>query len=270
MLRFFRGFAKSWFGPLIMGVLVIAFGILGGGVRDVLRGHIANAVVQAGDRTVTEAQFQKMFNRNQQAYLAKTGQPYPLEDAIRQGADASMVQDLASQTAYAEMLSRSGIRPSDDVVALEVRRQAESGTSPELAQVFDAVTGKFKPDMLKLLLGNNGMSIDDFQRELADSVADQDFGSALHEGFQTPRIYAALQGALLLESRDITYFVIPEASVPSPPKPTDAQLNALITQFRDRLMLPERRKLTIVRFSAKAIAPTLTVDVDTAARHGRG
>jgi peptidyl-prolyl cis-trans isomerase D len=243
-----------------MGVLVIAFGILGGGVRDVLRGHIANAVVQAGDRTVTEAQFQKMFNRNQEAYLQKTGQPYPLEEAIRQGADQSMLQDLASQTAYFEMLSRSGIRPSDDVVATEVRRQAESGNSPELAQVFDSVTGKFKPELLRQLLGNNGITIDEFQRELADSIADQDFGSAARQGFETPRIYAAIQAALLLESRDVTYFVIPATSVPVPPKPTDDQLKALIEQFRDRLMLPERRKLTVVHFSAKALAPTMPVD----------
>ncbi|HEX3920422.1 MAG TPA: peptidyl-prolyl cis-trans isomerase [Caulobacteraceae bacterium] len=260
MLRFFRGFAKSWFGPLIMGVLVIAFGILGGGVRDVLRGHIANAVVQAGDRSVTSDEFRKMFNRNQEAYLAKTGQPYPLEDAIRQGADQAMVQDLASQTAYAEMLARSGIRPSDDVVATEIRRQAESGNSPELAQVFDAVTGKFKPEQLQRLLADNGITINDFQRELADSTADQDFTSALHEGFQIPRIYAALQGALLLESRDITYFVIPAKSIPVPPKPTDDQLNALIAKLHDQLMLPERRKLTVVRFSAKALAPTMPVD----------
>ena len=54
--------------------------------------------------------------------------------------------------------------------------------------------------------------------------------------------------------------MIPESSVPVPPKPTDAQLVALMQQNRERLMLPERRKLTIVRFSAKALAPTLTVD----------
>jgi peptidyl-prolyl cis-trans isomerase D len=34
----------------------------------------------------------------------------------------------------------------------------------------------------------------------------------------------------------------------------------MIQQYRDRLMLPERRVLTIVRFSAKAIAPTMPVD----------
>ena len=261
MLRLFRAFAKSWFGPVIMGLLVLAFGILGaGGVRSVLSGHIAQAVVQAGSHTVTEPQFQKMFERNRQAYEERTGQAYPLEEALKEGADKGMLQDLAQQTAYLEMLSQSGIKPSDDVVATELRRQAESGESPELARVFDSVTGRFKPELLEQLLRTNGVTVEEFQRELADSIADQEFGSAARQGFEPPRIYAAVQAALLMETRDVTFFVIPAASIPPPPPPTDAQLNALIQQFRDRLMLPERRKLTVVRFSAKALAPTMPVD----------
>ena len=261
MLRLFRAFAKSWFGPAIMGLLVIAFGFLGsGGIRSMFGGPISNAVVSAGSRVVTPNQFQKMFQRNEQAYQQRTGQPFPLEQALTEGADKGMLQDLAAQTAYFEMLSRSGIRPSDDVVAIELRRQAESGQAAGLAQIFDSVTGKFRPDGLRQLLGNNGISMAEFQRELADSIADADFASAFHEGFQTPRIYAAIQAALLMESRDVTYFVIPAASVPVPPKPTDAQLLALMQQYREKLTLPERRKLTVVRFSAKAVAPTLTID----------
>ncbi len=34
-------------------------------------------------------------------------------------------------------------------------------------------------------------------------------------GFAPPRIYAAVEAALVLESRDVTYFVIPVASVPT-------------------------------------------------------
>jgi peptidyl-prolyl cis-trans isomerase D len=261
MLRLFRAFAKSWFGPAIMGLLVIAFGFLGsGGIRSMFGGPISNAVVSAGSRVVTPNQFQKMFQRNEEAYQQRTGQAFPLEQALTEGADKGMLQDLAAQTAYFEMLSRSGIRPSDDVVAIELRRQAESGQAAGLAQIFDSVTGKFRPDGLRQLLANNGISMSEFQRELADSIADSDFASAVREGYQTPRIYAAIQAALLLESRDVTYFVIPAASVPVPPQPTDAQLIALMQQHREQLTLPERRKLTIVRFSAKALAPTLTVD----------
>ena len=262
MLRLFRAFAKSWFGPAIMGLLVIAFGFLGsGGIRSMFGGGpISDAVVQAGSRVVTPNQFQKLFQRQEQAYQQRTGQTFPLEQALAEGADKGMLQELASQTAYFEMLSRSGLRPTDDVVAIELRRQAESGQASGLAQIFDSMTGKFRPDGLRMLLQNNGITMPEFQRELSDSIADGDFGAAIHEGYEIPRIYAAIQAALLLESRDVTYFVIPAGSVPIPAKPTDAQLITLMQQNRERLMLPERRKLTIVRISAKAIAPTLTVD----------
>jgi peptidyl-prolyl cis-trans isomerase D len=260
MLRYFRAFTKSWFGPAIMGAILVALTFLGtSGVRNILGGRIANAVVSAGSRQVTATEFQKMFQRNEETYQARTGQSFPLEQAVHEGADKSMLQQLAEQTAYSEMLSQSGIRPSDDVVAQELKRQAESGKAPGLAQLFDAVTGKFRPEMLQPLLQNNGISLEQFQRQLADEIADNDFQGAMAGGFTPPRIYAAIEGALALESRDVTYFVIPEAGLPTP-KPTDAQLTVLMQQHKDQLMLPERRRFTVVRFSAKALAPTLTVD----------
>ncbi|MGH6972159.1 MAG: SurA N-terminal domain-containing protein, partial [Caulobacteraceae bacterium] len=117
MLRFFYNLSKSWIGPLIMGVLLVAFGILGSGwASNIFGGHIANAVVQAGSHVVTQAQFQKMFDRNEEDYQKRTGQTYPIEEAVKEGADRSMVQQLATQSAYLEMLTQSGIRPTDEVV----------------------------------------------------------------------------------------------------------------------------------------------------------
>jgi peptidyl-prolyl cis-trans isomerase D len=261
MLRFFSGLAKSWVGPVIMGILLVALGVLGSGsVRSLFGGRIENAVVQAGGRAITPAEFQKMFQRNAQTYQERTGQAFPLEEVVRQGADKGMLQDLATQEAYFEMLSRSGIRPSDEVVATELRRQAESGQAPGLTQIFDSVTGKFRPAALMQLLNNNGLTMAQFQRQLSDDIANGDFNAAYREGFEPARIYSAVQATLLLENRDVTYFAIPASTVGVPPPPTDAQLTALIQQHKADLMLPERRKLSLVRFSAKAIAPTLTVD----------
>jgi peptidyl-prolyl cis-trans isomerase D len=260
MLRYFRAFTKSWFGPAIMGAILVALTFLGtGGVRNILGGRIANAVVSAGSHQVTANQFTKMFQHNEEEYQQRTGQTFPLEEALKEGADRNMLQQLAAQTAYSEMLVQSGIRPSDDVVAQELKRQAESGKSPGLAQLFDSVTGKFRPEALEGLLSQNGMSMDQFQKELADEIADGDFQGAVAGSFLPPRIYGAVEGALALEARDITYFVIPESSIPQP-KPTDAQLTQLMQQHRQQLMLPERRKFTLVQFSAKALAPTLPID----------
>ncbi|MEJ0066133.1 MAG: peptidylprolyl isomerase [Caulobacteraceae bacterium] len=261
MLRFFRGFTKSWFGPAIMGLLVIAFGFLGsGGIRSIFGGPISDAVVQAGSRTVTPTQFQKLFQRQEQAYQERSGQPFPLEQALQQGVDKDMLQNLAAP----DRLFRDAVAlrhpPHGRRCGVGTAAPGRVGPRGRIAQIFDSITGKFKPEGLAELLKNNGITMAEFQRELSDSIADNDFNAAISEGYQAPRIFAAIQATLALEARDVTYFVIPASSVPVPPKPTDAQLVALMQQHREQLMLPERRRLTIVRFSAKAMAPTLTID----------
>ena len=196
MLRFFRAFAKSWFGPVIMGLLVVAFGILGGGVRDVLRGKIENAVVQAGSRSVTEAEFAKVFSNIKQNYEEQAQQPYPLEEAVKANVDQDLVDRIASEQSYYEMLARSGVRPSDDVLVAETVKAAASGQDPELTRVFDSVTGKFRPDMLARLLQQNGLTEEQFDRDRRDNLANEQFGSAVSDGFRTPRIYSSVQIAL--------------------------------------------------------------------------
>jgi len=163
MLKFFRGIATSWFGPVIMGALVLAFGILGGGMRDVLRGRIENAVVAAGSHQISASEFQRLFDAKKTEYEQQTSQPFPIEEALREGVDRQIVRQLAEQTAFAEMLTRSGVRPSDEVVAIELRQQAEAGGGTAISELFDPVTGKFRPDQLQRFLASNHITMQEFQ-----------------------------------------------------------------------------------------------------------
>jgi peptidyl-prolyl cis-trans isomerase D len=260
MLRIFRAFATSTAGPIILGLIMFAFLILGpaGGVRDVLRGHISDAVVQAGSRTISQQDFERIFNDRKRDFEQRTQQAFPLEDALKAGVDKQLVDGLATDSSYGEMLSRAGVRPSDQVVALELRRAAESGQAADLARMFNPVTGKFDEQLVANFLRSRGISLNEFQRELRDNIADQEFGSAIASGFHVPRIYAAAEAALALESRDVTFFVITQNQIAPPAPPTDAQLNALIK--KSQFKLPEMRRLTIVRFSAKTLAPNMPIN----------
>ncbi|MFI4976549.1 MAG: peptidyl-prolyl cis-trans isomerase [Caulobacterales bacterium] len=254
----FRAFAKSWFATGLIAVLILAFVVFG--VRDVFRGRIADAVVQAGSRTVTTRQFEKLFDRQKEGYETKSGQAFPLDEALKEHFDQQFLQHVASDTAYAAMLDRSGVSPSDDLVAAELAKTAASGKAPALAAMFDSVTGKFKKDALDRFLGENGLTRAEFDAQMRNDIANDHFMGAIETGFRPPRLYSALEAALALESRDASFFVIPASSVPRPAPPTDAQLAALIKQHADQLTRPERRVLSLIRFSAKDLAPSMTVD----------
>ncbi|MBV9996997.1 MAG: peptidylprolyl isomerase [Caulobacteraceae bacterium] len=259
MLRLFRAFATSTFGPIILGLVTFAFLILGPstGIREVLNGHLQNAVVQAGARVVSQQEFQRLFEKLKRDWEIQNQAAFPLEDVISKGIDRQLVDDLASQNAHAEMLSRAGVRPSDTVVAQELRRSAESGQDPQMAEMFDSVSGKFRPQLLQNFLRQNGISFDTFQRERRDHIASAQFQAALGGGFQTPKIYAAVAMAAEMQNRDVSFFAVQPDPASRPAPPTDADLKALVPQVSP---FPETRRITFVQFSAKALAPTMPVD----------
>jgi peptidyl-prolyl cis-trans isomerase D len=94
--------------------------------------------------------------------------------------------------------------------------------------------------------------------ELKDEITERQFVSGMAAGLRSPLVYAAMQAAYLKEGRTFKWFVVSPKVLGPPVKPTDDQLNAFIKQNAARLMKPEMRQLSIVHFSAAAIAPTLT------------
>ena len=151
---------KSWFGPAIMGLLVIAFGFLGsGGIRSMFGGRITNAVVQAGSRV---------------------SHPGPVPEAVPAqgtGLPAAHRPDLPAG-AGADRRRRQGhaagaVRPDRlfrDAVALRHpahrrrggdRAAASGRVGPggrESRRSSNSVTGKFRPEGLQKLLQNNGIT----------------------------------------------------------------------------------------------------------------
>ncbi|MGE5566710.1 MAG: peptidyl-prolyl cis-trans isomerase, partial [Parcubacteria group bacterium] len=99
-----------------------------------------------------------------------------------------------------------------------------------------------------------------FERYMRDDMAQQQMTAAMASGLRMPRAYGALGAAYVMESRDATFFLVDPRMVPPPAQPTDAQLEAFMKANAAQLTRPEFRQLTIVRFSGKAVEPTVKVD----------
>jgi peptidyl-prolyl cis-trans isomerase D len=114
MLAAFRAFAKSWVAAVLMGVLIFAFAVWG--IRkDVFTGHFTDAVVTAGSRTISAADFKKEFDRQKSAAEQQMGQPVSTEVAVANGLDGQVLQGLAGRESFLELLRRMGIQPSEAV-----------------------------------------------------------------------------------------------------------------------------------------------------------
>ena len=252
MIAAIRAFVKSWFAKVLLSLLILSFVIFGvGSVRDVFRAKIRDAVVTAGSRQVSSDQFKRMFDNYKRAAEQQSGQQVSLQDAVARHLDTQVLQEVATQEAFAEFMRKSGIAPAGTLIADAIRKQPA---------FFDPVSGRFDKTAYQQKLAENQLTPTTFEALLGDEIAQGHLQAGFQAGFRAPLTYEAVIAGYELEGRGLSYFLIDPGKLPPPTPPTDAQLQAFMSQNAAALKRPEFRNLTVLRFSAKALAPTLPAD----------
>ncbi|MBI1199103.1 MAG: rotamase [Phenylobacterium sp.] len=248
MLSATRNFAKSWAAKALLALLILAmagFGITRYGFQAVG----GNEVIKAGSRTVDPLAFRREYDNYKKRFEQQSGQTITQDIAEQNHLDAVVMNGLATREAFAALMTKIGIRPSDKQIVGEIEK---------IPAFFDPVSGRFDKTTYQRRLGDNGLTPAAFDAILRDEMAGQQWQAAIQHGLAVPRTYSALAAIFALEARDLTYFTITPQSVPQPPTPTDAQLKAFINENKSQLTVPELRVLTVVQFSQQAAAAAVS------------
>ncbi len=253
MLSAIRAFAKSPWATGLLALLIVSFGIWG--IKDVFRNTgFSDAVVKAGSRPpITSAQFKDIFTEAKAQREQQTGQTIPIEEAVKAGLDRQLADQLAGTEATGALMSSEGVNPADELIAAELRK---------VTVFFSPITGQFDKQTYLAQLAQRHMTELQADNEFRDLVAQRHYVAALQAGVKAPRIYGLLDAAFQKEGRDFAFFRLDAKAVPAPPKPTDAQLTAFIKDNAAALTRPELRQISLVHFSAAALAATLAAPAD--------
>jgi peptidyl-prolyl cis-trans isomerase D len=237
-----------------MGALILVFlvlGVGGGHFQDAFRGVNSDAVVSVGSHSMNSRDFEKLWEQQKQEWDQQSGQDLTNQFLVQSGADTQILDKIASEQAVLEMLSRAGIVPAPSLVDDQIKK---------FPWAFDKVTGQFSQQQFLQVLAAQGLTPAQAQAQIGDELAMRHFGEAAAAGFQAPWLTAALGASEVTQARDISYFIMTPSAVPAPAAPTDAQLEAFMKAHAAQLTMPERRIITLARFSAKEIAPTIKID----------
>jgi peptidyl-prolyl cis-trans isomerase D len=251
MLSAIRAFAKSKAAMVLFGLLIVSFAVFGIGNRDMLRPRISNAVITAGSRSIGPAEYKRAFDGFKAQVEQQVGQPITPEMAAANGLDRRVVEGLATREAYADLLNKIGIHPSDTLIISEIQK---------IPAFFDQVSGRFDKISYQRRLQENNLTPATFEQTVRDQITDQHATTGLIVGMRAPRAYAAMAAIYTLESRDIAYFAVEPTTVPQPAAPTDEQLAQLMKENAAQLTRPEFRTLTVVHFSPAEVAANTPVD----------
>ena len=251
MLAQIRAFSNTIFAKAILVLLLLA--LVGFGVQGVSRmGNVKDTVVEAGGRSVSSAKFRQYFETQRKQIDQQQGQPVPVDALFKANIDGRLADEVAVEESVAELLNREGVRPSDRLVAERVRDEGK--------RFLDPVTGKFDEKAYKAFLAQNGLTPEDFEGGVRDQLAQSHFGAGLGAGMTAPLIYSTLAAAYGQDNRTLRFFIVTPQTMGPPLQPTDAQLTAFMKEHAAQLIKPETRVVTLARFSASQIAPTLTPD----------
>lgn len=248
MLANIRAFAKSGFATVLIGLLIVSFGVWG--VRDVFKGQVTNQVIVAGKRTVGPQDFKMEFDRARKGLEQQVGQPVTQELAVENKFDLRLIEELATRESFGALLDKIGVRPSDQLMKQQIEK---------IPNFFDQVSGRFDKTLYLQTLGQNNLTPAKFESGIRDEIAQQHLVSAMVNGLRVPRAYGALGAIYETESRDVGYFALDPRAVPPVAPPTDAQLTKFMQDNAQALMKPEFRILTVVRFSPTLVGANLPV-----------
>ena len=194
MLAAIRRFAKSWVATLLFGLLIVSFVVFGVSNKTLLQPRGGDAVITAGDRQISPAAYKRQFERFKGQVEQQVHQPITAEMAVANGLDRQVLQGLAANEAFAALVTKAGVRPSDKLIAAQIQK---------IPAFFDQVSGRFDQKAFKQKLAENGLTPPAFDAELRDEISQAHVGSGLVAGLRAPRAYAAMAAIYTLESRDI-------------------------------------------------------------------
>lgn len=254
MISGFRDFAKSKWAVALFALLILSFAVTAGTQADVFGSLGPKNVIDAGDRSLTPAQFRADFDRIRGNIQQEQGRPVTLEDLVSEGAHVQYLESQTRRLGFLNWAHQVGIRVDESLVLDRIR---------EIPAFFDQITGRFDEATYQRMLAEQNITPIQLEDEFRDTAVSEHFAAAIAAGLRAPRVYGALVAARAFETRDGRWFMVTQDMAGTTPPPTDAQLQAFISENAAQLRRPEFRIASVIVFSD---APNATPPAITEAR----
>jgi peptidyl-prolyl cis-trans isomerase D len=256
MLSSVRRLSKSKVGTIILVVFLLAI-LASFALADItsLRpgGNLSQGVLaRVGSEQVTEAELSDVMQRQlQQLREQKPDATYadlaPEFDDIVNG----LIQEKTLK-AYAE---EHGLLPSKKLVDAEIVK----------IPGVRGLDGRFSEAAYRGWLAQNRLTDAQVRSELSTLLLQRLVLTPLAANTRVPVGVARPYASMLLEQRSGQVALVPTTAYQAGPAPTDAELQAFYTRYRDRYLVPEQRVVRIARIGPEQLGNVAPTDAEIAA-----
>jgi peptidyl-prolyl cis-trans isomerase D len=256
MLETMRRLEKTLLAKVLLGLLVVAFGVWGisgiaGSAFDTalsLTGWGPKDLAHVGAITIKGDEFTTNLQTQLRNLNAQTGQSLTLDDARKMGFDKQVLDTMVSQAAITSAASKLKLAVSTKVIVDEIHAD----------RTFQGSNGQFDMTTFRRVLENNRLSEPQFMGMQVRRHLDAAVLQTATANIGLPGIVAQALSQFTGETRDVKYFdvIATEADVA---KPTDADLDAQYKANPGAYTAPEYRTAAVMAIDATTLAPSQSV-----------
>jgi len=256
MLRGIRNATSNWFGKtimtLVMGVLIVSFGIWG--IGDIFRGFGQSTLAKIGKTEISIEQFRQLYTDRLQQISRQIGRPLTPDQARAFGIDRQVLQQLIAETTLDEATNNLGLAVSTD----EIMKSIASDPN------FKGANGAFDPARFAQLIRQANFTE---QRYIAEqkrvSLRRQLVGSISGEVEPSKTAVAALN-QFQNEQRTVAFVKLEAAQAGAIDTPTPEALKSYYDAHKVQFRAPEYRKVAFISITPDDLAKWTTISDEDA------
>lgn len=242
MLETLRKSASGIVAKILMGLLILSFGIWG--IADVFRGFGSQTLATIGSSEITVPEFQRLYQERLQQISQQLKRGITPDQARAFGLPDQVLSERLAEAALDDQANSLGIALSDEEIAKRVQQNP----------AFFGPSGSFDPNYFAQLLRQNGYTearFVDAERRLAQR---QQLIQSLGGGISVPTVLKEAVARFENEERSLNYALVTSATVTPPADPSEDELRAFFEARKVAFRAPEYRKVDILALTPQAIA----------------
>lgn len=246
MLNRMRKGSGGWLAKILLGMLILSFGVWG--IGDIFRGGGSSVVAEVGNVQIEAADYSRAYQAELRQQSQRFGRAIDAATARQIGLPQRALQQLLFDTLLSQAASNYGLAVSDDAV----KRVVQGNPAFQYSGQFDRA-------LLQQVLRRNGVTEELYLQTVRQDIARDELvqsllvGRAAPDGFVNP-IYRYRQ-----ETRIAQVFEISAASFRDVGVPDDAALRQYHEDNAPRYTAPEYREVTYLTLTAEQVLDQIEI-----------
>jgi peptidyl-prolyl cis-trans isomerase D len=221
---------------ILVGMLVLAFAVWG--IEDVFSPNSSNAVVKVGDAEIGQAEFMDSFNDEMRKFAEENGEGLTPQQAYDRGIPQQLIGTFTQQLA---------IEADADDLGIGVNNRDIMRFAASIDAFRNQITQEFDRQTLQQILRANNTTEADFEKDVKNSLTQQQTLPAIMGGIVAPSEYAQRYNTFVNEIRRARLIRFDASALDALPAPTDTDLKSYIAANQSRFTAPEYRRFLMIR-----------------------